>query len=153
MGIFDERLALSQRGFITWWMLTFRRNYVIEMVKSPLLKGIVGFSASSWLGRIKTIIEVLKISRRFPIPTKAFTNVPNTHRLLELEEKFFEHEDNKGRNALFRAIWRIFIVVYEHDGYYRSRIDWIIGELTKMVNQGSWKQGDRPKRFWKEFTK
>ena len=134
MGFFAERVALGQSIFITWWMLTFKRNYVIEKIKAPLLKTIVS------------------LATRYPIPTKALTATPNTHYLLDMEEKFFKYENNKGRNALFRALWRIFIVEYEHDRYYRDRIDWFIEELVEAVKRGRWepRQAGHPKRCWKE---
>ncbi len=108
---------------------------MIDKIKKPLLKAI-------------TILAT-----RFPEPTRELTNAPNTHRFLEIKDKFFEFEDNKGRNALFRAIWKIFIWVYEHDKYYRHRIDWVIEQIIELNNQGFWQPREprKPSRHWKEF--
>ena len=106
-----------------------RRSYVAEKIKKPLLKAI-------------TILAT-----RYPEPTRDNTAVSNTHRLLDIRDKFFRHEENLGRDALFRAIWRVLIVEYEHDTYYRHRIDWVLGEIAKS----GWEPNPlgHPKKCWK----
>ena len=71
------------------------------------------------------------IAKRYPEPTKENTAHPNTHRLLDIRDKFFELEDNKGRKELFEAAFRILICEYEHDPYYRERFDWGVEEIIK----------------------
>ena len=86
--------------------------------------------------------------------TRARTAEPNTHRLLEIRDKFFKCENTPNRNAFFRAIWKVVIWVYEHDGDYRHRIDWVIEQIVKMVNDGSWqpRKPNKPnKKYWREF--
>lgn len=89
------------------------RQYVIEKIKKPLLDTIV------------------RLATRYPPPMRDTVEHPNTFILLDIRDKFFEHEDNPDRDALFQAIWRIFIVEYEHDPYYRWRIDWVLDEIRK----------------------
>ncbi|KKN72892.1 hypothetical protein LCGC14_0405960 [marine sediment metagenome] len=122
--------SLPQHKWVSWWMLFHKRQYVIDKIKKPLMKAIV------------------TLAMRYPEATKDHTLLPKTHILIDIQNKFFEYENNKGRDALFRAMWRMFIIEYEHDGYYRDRIDWVIEEIVKS----GW--GIRPIRFpvkcWKE---
>ena len=112
-----------------WMLLGPKRQYVIDKIKRPLIKAIV------------------TLASRFPEPTMDNTIIRNTAILLNIRDKFFEHEDNPGRDALFRAIWRMFVVEYEHDTYYRYRIDWILEEL----NKSNWEPRIlRREQHWKE---
>ena len=106
---------------------------MIDKIKAPLRKAI-------------TIL-----ASRYPEPTKERTSAKNTHNLLDIQKEFFECENNPGRDALFRAIWRIFIIEYEHDTYYRNRIDWVIEKIVKMYNNGTWQHREKIKRNWKEL--
>uniref|UniRef100_A0A6M3JQ22 Uncharacterized protein n=1 Tax=viral metagenome TaxID=1070528 RepID=A0A6M3JQ22_9ZZZZ len=136
MGAFADRITAAKSQYITWWTLSMKRNYVIDKIKLPLLNGIV-LTASL-----------------IPKLTKEVTSEPNTHRLLEIQDKFFECERNPNRNSLFRAVWKVVMWVYEHDGDYRHRIDWVIEQIVKMVNDGSWqpRTPNKPaKRHWREF--
>lgn len=112
-----------------WMLMGSGRQYVIEKIKKPLLKAIT------------------TLALRYPEPTMENTCVRNTARLLNIRDKFFEYENNGDRNGLFQAIWRIFICEYEHDPYYRYRIDWILEEL----NKSNWEPRKiRKEQCWKE---
>ncbi len=142
-------MEVSQHKWVSWWMLFGERQYVINHIKAPLEKAIIGLgNRISWLGMLLALIQVVRIARRYPEPTKELTFLPHTHLLLDIEKRFFENEDNPGREALFRAMWRMFIVEYEHDPYYQVRIDWIVEQIVK----GGW--GIRPlivkTKHWKE---
>lgn len=93
---------------------------------------------------LKKAIAILAM--RYPEPTKEHTLLPNTHLLIDIRDKFFEHQVSN--EMLFRAIWRMFIVEYEHDPYYRYRIDWVIEEICKS----GWgaKPTKPPDKCWKE---
>lgn len=104
---------LPQHRWVNWWMLYHKRWYVIDKIKKPLMKAI-------------TIL-----ASRYPEPTKDHTQLPRTHILIDIQDRFFELENNPGRDALFRAMWKMFIIEYEHDPYYQRRIDWIVEEITK----------------------
>ncbi len=108
---------------------TIKRKYFIDKVKKPLMDAIVN------------------LAMKYPEPTMDNTCIPNTAKLLNIRDKFFEYEDNPGRKALFEAIWQMFIVEYEHDGYYRYRIDWLLEEINKcgweprkIHNEQCWKE-------------
>ena len=115
-------------------MLRDMREYVIDKVKKPIKKAI-------------TIL-----ANRYPEPTRENTLNPNTHILLDIEDKFFQHETLLGRREMFRAIFKIFIAEYEHDPYYRSRINWVIEELVEATMDGKWlpRGANRPINYWKE---
>ena len=132
MGIFADRIKQARGLFTAWWILSHQRQYVIDKIKAPLLKAI-------------TIL-----ASRYPEPAKEYTSAKNTHNLLDIQKEFFDHEDNAGRDALFRAIWRIFIIEYEHDTYYRNRIDWVIEKIVNMSNNGTWQQRAKIKKNWKD---
>ena len=103
---------------------------MIEKIKKPLMKAIT------------------TLAMRYPEPTKDHTLLPRTHILIDIQNKFLEHENNEGREPLFRALFRMFIIEYEHDPFYRSRIDWIIEEIKKS----SWGSDlvKTPNKYWKE---
>ena len=106
------------------------RDYFIDKVKSPLMKAIV------------------IIGNRFPEPTRENVLHPNSQRLLDIQDKFFEYENNSGRKALFKAAFRIMIAVYEHDPYYHYRFDWFL----EMISKSGWKVRSygHPVTHWKE---
>jgi hypothetical protein len=95
------------------WMLKEKRGYVIEKIKAPLLMAIV------------------KYCKRYPEPTRENTTRHNTHILLNIRDKFFSYETNRGRRELFEAAWRMLIAEYEHDRYYGDLFDWLIEEISK----------------------
>lgn len=96
------------------------RQYVIEKVKAPLLKAIV------------------TLATRYPEPTIENTEKHNSHVLIAIRDRFFEH-NRILRNALFRALWRVLISEYEHDLEYSARIDFLVEALVKEVQVGNWK--------------
>jgi len=111
-------------------MLKDHRGFVIYKFKSPLMKFLI------WL------------AEKMPEPTHENCIRPNTHILLDLRDEFFEHEDNPGRRELLWAVWKIGIIIYEHDPYYAWRADWFI---EKIVNS-DWKPRPigHPNRWWHE---
>jgi len=113
-----------------WILMQPMRQYVIDKIKAPMLKAIVALAS------------------KYPKPTRENVVKINTLTLLDIRDKFFEYEDNPGRKALFEAIWQIFIVEYEHDIYYRHRIDWVLEEITKS----DWKPRPlgHPDKCWRE---
>ena len=106
------------------------RNYIIKKVKKPLME------------------KIISLVSKYPEPTRENCLHPNTHILLDIKEKFFEHDTNKGRRAFFEATWKLFIAEYEHDAYYRFRIDWMLEQIA----ESDW----QPRSMfllecWKEF--
>ena len=98
-------------------------------------------------------------------PTRENCIHPNSHHLFDIWDRFNENEDNPahpggvnkhmdwGRQHLFDAMWVIFIAEYEHDPYYRSRMDWVVEELVEVVMDGRWKPRPEgyPPKLWKEL--
>lgn len=113
------------------------RKYVIDKVKKPLMKAIIEFSkCGSWLGMLIALIQIVRTAKRYPEPTRGNCRDPNVHRLLDIEDEFFEREDNPSRKDLFKALFRIFIAEYAHDPYYKFRVDWLKERLCKS----NWEQ-------------
>lgn len=139
----------NRHKWVSWWMLFSERAYVIDKIKDPLRKAIIGFDeGTSWIRMLIALIQMVRIAKRYPEPTKENTSLHHTHILMDVSEKFFKNEKNPGRASLFKALWRMFIIQYEHDAYYTDRIDWIVGELAER----GW--GVRPMKFpmnhWEE---
>ena len=87
------------------------------------------------------------LALRYPEPTHENVLFPNSHRLLDMRDKFFECWDVGGaRKPLFEALWRILIVKYEHSPPYRNMLDCIIMMIPK-----DWKPFNysRQMRCWK----
>ncbi len=110
------------------------RQYIMNEVKKPLMKTIIVF-ARDYPERKKFLEKaVIVLAKRYPEPTREKCRIPNTLRLFDIRDRFFqcfEFEDELERKA-FKAIWKIVIAEYEHDPYYRYRIDFIIEYITEM---------------------
>lgn len=106
------------------------RDYVISKIKKPMMKAIT------------------TLANRYPEPTRVNCLHPNSHILFDIQDKFFEYEDNHNeREAMFRAAFKILIAEYEHDPYYRYRFDWILEQIIdsdwkprKIRNEQCWKE-------------
>jgi hypothetical protein len=91
---------------------------------------------------------IVTLALRYPEPTEENCTQPNTQILLDIQDEFWECEDNPEREALFEAIWRMFIVEYEHDPYYRHRIDWMLEKIAK--SNWTLRPEGEPSAYWKE---
>ncbi|KKK67048.1 hypothetical protein LCGC14_2957950, partial [marine sediment metagenome] len=71
---------------------------------------------------------------------------PNSHRLLDIRDRFFECWDFGGRNVVIRVLFKILIVKYEHSPAWRNMLDWAIREIPD-----DWKPFDtsRQMQCWK----
>jgi len=117
------------------WILQYHRQYVIEDIKAPMLDAIVALSGETgFFRKLRLIFAIIKLIKRFPEPTKENCVFPNSRRLIEIRDKFFELEGEASRVPIYRAIWKLLIVEYEHDGDKRHRIDWIL----EQIQQGKW---------------
>ncbi len=103
------------------FMLRDRRQYVIDKVKAPIMKALI------------VLANRLKIE-----PTKQNTFHPNTHVLIDIWDKFFQTVE-LSREPLFRAVSKIVISEYEHDPYYRDRINIFLELLVEAMLKGNWK--------------
>lgn len=106
------------------------RNYVISKLKAPLQSAIEAFG------------------KGLPIPTKQNCIQRNSHILIDIRDKFLEHEDNPGRGDLFRYAFNMLIAEYEHDPYYRYRFDWFLDQLR--LSDWQPRPPNQPKECWHE---
>lgn len=107
------------------------RDYVIDKIKKPMME------------------RIISLVSKYPEPTRENCLHPNTQKLLDIRDKFFEYENLAGRKPLFEAAFKLLIIEYEHDPYYRWRFEWLLEE----INKSGWlprKEG-RPLSHWKEF--
>lgn len=106
-------------------------DYFVEKVNEPLVKAII------------------ILGGRYPEPTRENTLHPNTHRLLDIRDRFFEHWKLGAREPLVKALFRILIVKYEHSPTWRNLLDWVIKEIPK-----DWKPFNlsRQMKGWKGDT-
>ena len=119
--------------YLSQWMLVSKRDFVIKC-KAVLRKVVIWFAS------------------KLPDPTKENTLEPNSHILLAIRDKFFGYYNNKGREDMFRAAWKVLICEYEHDPHYRHILDWLIEEVVESVMSGEWKPrpSRHPSGFWNE---
>jgi len=94
------------------------RDYVIKMVKALLMKALI------------------LVANRLPAITRENTRFKNTHILMGIIDKFLELENNPGREEMFRAAFKIFLMEIEHDIYYRDRFNWFLEEIIKCYLEG-----------------
>ena len=94
------------------WMLKENRQYVIESIKNPLHAAIILYGM------------------KYLEPTRENCKNPNSHILLDAQDKLFEYYTNKRNFALFRAVFRILIGEYEHDNHYQWILDWMLEFLV-----------------------
>jgi len=117
-----------------------RRKYFIHDVKDPLNKALLKIGKSvSKITLILALIEIIRMARKFPVPTKENTRKTNTHVLLGIWDEFFEYEHNPGRKYLFEGLKRLSIGMFEHSSYYTQRGNWWVKKLAEKVQSKEWK--------------
>ena len=94
-----------------------KRQYIIDEVNEPLLA------------------KIVQIAFRYDKPTHDNVTHPNSHILLDIEEQFFASWVTSRSNSLFRALWRVLIVKYEHSPNWRNMLDWAI----MKIQDSNWK--------------
>ena len=99
-----------------------KRRAFSDKVKIPLRKAILFFAS------------------KYPTPTRENLFSPNSHLLLDIRDEFMSHENNATRGPMLEAMFNIFIAEYDHDIYYRRRIDYIIEQIIAR----DWKSLDGP---------
>lgn len=106
------------------------RDYFMEKVNRPLLKALI------------------ILGNRYPEATHDNITHPNSHRLVDMKDRYLQYDTHPRRRAAFGAAFRIGIAKYEHSQNYRSVIDFLIEELFKS----NWKPRPygHPKRDWNE---
>ena len=114
-------------------ILKDRRQFFINKVKAPIMKALI------------------TLANRYPEPTRENVKDPYALAWIEIFDKFFEMEDNPGREPLFRAIKRVKICEPGHDPYYRDRELVILELLLEAILEGKVKPRslDHPQDCWK----
>lgn len=99
-----------------------------------LLKHIINTDKRDYIIGINEALAkvIVFYAGKYDKPTHENVVHPNTHRLLDLEEEFFRCWDAK--SAIYRALFRLVQVKYEHSPNWRNFLDWF---LMKVEN--NWK--------------
>lgn len=104
----------------------------------------------------KMVEAIFLGGKEFPEPTRLNCFHPNTHRLMDIRDEYFEHSTNVshpggadkyplwGREHLERVFWKMLIVKYEHSPYWARRFDWFL----RRIFGGTWKAGNLPTQLW-----
>lgn len=117
--------------FLKDWALKHRRQFVIDVVKAPLMKAII--LAASLI----------------PEPTKENTRFHNSHVLIDAFDKLLEYEDNDSRIDFWRAIKKLSVFENDHDhSYYGNRAEFLVEYLVNHDYKP--RSVGNPEQFWKE---
>ena len=91
-------------------------------------------------------LAMIAIAKKWPEPTRDNCVRPNTHKLLDIRDKFFQHDSNYGkRRGMFEAAFKIFICIYEAHAYYSQRFDWV---MEQLLNSGWATNDNNPSKCW-----
>lgn len=138
-----------QKTYLCFQMLVgSMREHVIKNIKAPLRKALITGKTFSQV--MKTLSLVIK---RLPEVTKGNTAFKKTHNIANIEDRFFQYEDNLGREDMFRAVIKLLKAEIEHDGfYYGVRYDWWLEQHIIMVLTGEWltRLEGEPTTCWQE---
>jgi len=107
-----------------------KREYYIKEVNAPLWK------------------DIITLGKRYVEPTHDNVVHPNTHRLLDWRDEFYQVWDLPiGFKWVTEAIWKVVINKYEHSPNWRYLLDWVF----MKAGATNWKPFDinRQMRCWK----
>jgi len=111
---------------LKWMVNSDQRDYVIKEVNEPLAKAFIAMG------------EIVTRTRGYPEPTREGVGKvvhPNSLILLDIRDEFLECWDMRRSPALFKALWKIVIVKYEHSPNWRNMLDWAI----MKIQESNWK--------------
>lgn len=130
-------------------ILYHRRKYFIDKVKAPLQLAIehLGNQKSTWVSRVLAIIEIIRIARRYPEPTKDNLVFRNSRIIVEIQDELNKYLNIPQRKLLLNAALRILADEIEHDGPYSWLFDWFIYELIRRGWQPE-PRGTPMHRYW-----
>ena len=92
-------------------------------------------------------MALVKIAKNWPEPTRENCMKPNTMRLLDVRDWFFEHDTNGDRGEMFKAAFKIFICIYEAYPYYSQRFD---ATMAKLIEAGWDTRDNHPGKCWRK---
>jgi len=134
-------------------MDTRKMMYDADMLalKDKLVRAFNSIHTGNPVSQARGLYEAYRAIGRLPEPTLENTSLENTHHLIRIRDEFFRYENNPGRNASFRVIWKFFIWMYELDAYYRDRIDWVIEKLYALYGVWQPRSQFKPRiTYWRE---
>uniref|UniRef100_A0A6M3IY57 Uncharacterized protein n=1 Tax=viral metagenome TaxID=1070528 RepID=A0A6M3IY57_9ZZZZ len=136
-------------------MLVVHRNYVIEHIKLPIRHHLytIAFGVCSWWVKLKCLLDLFRIIKKYPNPTKENTRYRNTHVTIDIVGRFNNFHNNTARDKLFNAAYPLITDEFEHDGYYAALRDWWVEEIIKEILAGRWlprPEGWPQPKYWKE---
>lgn len=115
------------------------RDFVIRIVKAPLEKAV--------------IMAAALLEKKVGVITRENTVRKETHCILDIRDRFFEHYINPGKMDLFKAAFIILAFEIEHDSHYRWIFNWLLKMIDTEKAGGRWPRelGEFPQeRCWKE---
>lgn len=131
---------LRFKGELKQDILGWRRVYFMDKVKNPLKKALDSLTNSDkgLLTRIIALIQVVRMVRRYPEPTKENTVNPNSHVLIDIWDTFLKNEKLGISRQIWGALKKITVCEYEHDPYYKERMDTFLMLLFGKYLSGEW---------------
>ena len=139
----DARVAEAKKRLSTPYAGYEWQQRMINDVKAPAMEAFVLLlspeaGVTGKLGALLKLRRALKGFEQFPEPTKENTWNPNSHRLIELRDEFFQHcHLGGGRNRFLRLGINFLIIIYDYDPPYRMMIDW----WAKKLGLQNWEHG------------
>ncbi len=101
------------------------REYIINKVKAPLMKALI------------------MAAKQLPKATKDNTYYHNTHVLMDIFDRFFEHFYNPNRLPMMKAARDILLAEIEHDIHYAWILNWFAEQVTEEIKKGNWQLNDK----------
>lgn len=97
----------------------------------------------------RRLYKKLYILDELPVPTKELVRTKNAKILIDIRDKYFEHEENRGRIKPLWAIWNFGIIVLDYDNAYGAgRIPYCVEELFKRKDDWEPRNPKRPGKQW-----
>lgn len=143
---------LRFKGELKQDILGWRRVYFMDKVKNPLKKALNSLTNkhSGLFARIIALIQIVRMIRRYPEPTKENTVNPNSHVFIDVWDELIEYDELEVSKQLWRAFKKITVCEYEHDPPYKERMDMFLMRLFKAYLDGKWEFPimDSPTNTW-----
>jgi len=124
---------------LSHFMLVTHRNYIIS-IKKPLLNSIVSLSngTGKWWHRLKMIIGVLHLIKKYPTPTYENIRYRNTKVWLDIERYVFQYLHDSLREELTHSMFQLTGAEFEHDGFYAGLRDVVFEQMVRAMLTGEW---------------
>lgn len=113
--------------------------------KKSIFHGVVNFAI---VHQIKPLArQLLRLADKLlDEPDYENTIRPNSHVMVDIMHYFFSKENNPGRAAEFRGLWKLGILIPDGDLYYYEREAELARVLYEKMVSGEWDFNDPPPR-------